>query len=114
MNFKEAYQEDLGNAFFDLDEFASTHTIDGEEYTVVLIDESTVNERDKYGKFADRLNPKETAIQRSSYVIYIRDNELKRKLSINAMINLDGRRYFVQDVTHTEGMYRVAVGGHTV
>lgn len=114
MNFKEAYLEDLGNAFFDLDEFASIHTIDGEECTVVVIDMSCEEARSLYGKSQSVLNPKETAIMRFSYVIYIRDSEVKRKLSINAMINFDGKKYFIQEVTHTEGVYRLVIGGHTV
>ena len=110
MNFKEAYLEDLGNAFFDLDEFASKHFIDGEEHTVVLIDESSKEAR----KMADTLNPKETAIMKFSYVIYIRDEDVKRRLSVNAMINLDGKKYFIQEITHTDGVYRIVIGGHTV
>ena len=114
MNFKEAYLEDLGNAFFDLEEFASIHTIDGKERTVVLIDMSVEEARTLYGRSSSVLNPKETAIMKSSYVIYIRESEVERKLSVNAMINLDGRKYFIQEVTHTEAMYRVVIGGHAV
>ena len=114
MNFKEAYLEDLGNAFFDLDEFASKHFIDGEEQTVVLIDESSKEARDPYRKMAGTLNPKETAIMKFSYVIYIRDEDVKRRLSVNAMINLDGKKYFIQEITHTDGVYRIVIGGHTV
>lgn len=113
MNFKEAYLEDLGNAFFDLEEFASKHMIDGEEYTVVLTDMSGEEARALYGN-SSVLNPKETAIMKTSYVIYIRDTELKRKFSVNSMINLDGRKYFVQSVAHTEGVCRLAIGGHSV
>lgn len=114
MNFKEAYLEDLGNAFFDLEEFASKHMIDGEEYTIVLTDMSGEEARTLYGKNSSVLNPKETAIMKTSYVIYIQDTELKRKFSVNAMINLDGRKYFVQSVAHTEGVCRLAIGGHSV
>lgn len=114
MNFKEAYLEDLGNAFFDLDEFASIHTIDGIECTVVLIDMSAEEAKSLYGRASNVLNPKETAIMKSSYVIYIRESEVKRKLSINAMINFDGRKYFIQEVTHTEGVYRLVIGGYAV
>jgi len=38
MNFKEAYQDDLANLFFDEEELASRHNIDGVEYTIILMD----------------------------------------------------------------------------
>lgn len=114
MNFKEAYREDLDIAFFDLDEFASVHTIDGAECTIVLIDMSSEEARSQNWKSKAGLNPKETAIAQYSYVIYIRDSEIKRKLSPNAMINLDGRKQFIQSVTHTEGVYRIILGEHAV
>lgn len=114
MNFKEAYLEDLGNAFFDLEEFASIHTIDGEECKVVLIDKSAEEARALYGKPSNIINPKETAVSKYSYVIYIQDAEVKRKLSVNAMINFDGKKFFIQEVTHTEGVYRIIIGGHAI
>ena len=35
MNFKDAFKDDLEEAFFDLDEFAEEHTIDGVKMTVI-------------------------------------------------------------------------------
>lgn len=113
-NFKEAYTDDLEAAFFDEDEFASKHTIDGEECTIVLIDITSVDARMSYRSEKTSLISKETAINKISYILYIRDTELKRKITSNALINLDGKKYFVQDVKHTEGMYRLAIGTHAV
>lgn len=113
-NFKEAYQDDLNNAFFDEEEFASKHTIDGEECTIVLIDMSSTDAKTYYGRTKSNLNPKETAINRISHIIYIRDTELKRKVTINAMITLDGKNYFVQGVKYTDGVYWLAIGIHAV
>lgn len=111
-NFKEAYQDDLDNAFFDEEEFAEKHLIDGEECTVVLTDMSSGAA--SYGQRKYALNPKETAINKVSYIIYIRDTELKRKITTGAKIDLDGKKYFVQDVKHSEGMYILAIGIHAV
>lgn len=113
-NFKEAYADDLKAAFFDEEEFASVHTIDGEACTIILTDVTSVDAKTYYGSKKSALNPKETAINRISHILYIRDTELKRKFTSNALINLDGKRYFVQDVKHMEGMYRLAIGIHAV
>ncbi len=115
-SFKEAYQDDLANAFFDEDEFASRHTIDGVECTVILTDCTNSPLSPSRSKYA--LNPKETAIDKVSHIVYIRDTEAERlkrtKFTGNARIDLDGRKYFVQDVKHADGMYRLAIGGHAV
>lgn len=113
-SFKEAYQDDLENAFFDEEEFAGRHTVDGEECMLILTDNtSTVPVLLK-----NALNQKETAVNKISHILYIRDTEaekLKRtKFTVNAMIHLDGKKYFVQDVKHTDGVYRLAVGIHAV
>ncbi len=108
--FKEFYQEDLDNVFFDEEEFAERHTIDGKECVIILTDETRQR---PYLRRTD-LNPKETAVNKTSQVIYIRDKELERKVTSGAMINLDGNKYFVQDVSHKAGVYRLVVGIHKV
>lgn len=113
-NFKEAYADDLESAFFDEEEFASKHTIDGHECTIVLIDVTSADARMTYRSEKTSMISKETAINKTSYILYIRDTELKRKITSNALINLDGKKYFVQDVKHTDGVYRLAIGIHAV
>lgn len=109
MNFREALEDDLENAFFDEDEFASRHVIDGEECTIVMTEITSAE-----AKTRKSLNPKESAINDIRYVLYIREKDMKRKLTVNAMISLDGKKYFVRDVKHHEGMYEVAIGIHAV
>lgn len=113
-SFREAYQDDLENAFFAEDEFAGKHTIDGKECTLILTDNTSTAPV----LLKNALNPKETAVNKISHIIYIRDTEaekLKRtKFTSNAVINLDGKKYFVQNVNHTDGVYRLAIGIHAV
>lgn len=116
-SFKEAYQDDLDNAFFDEEEFAEKHTIDGEECVIILKDMTSVD-ASATGRARSEMNPKETAINKVSYIIYIRDTDLeklkRKKFTCNAVIILDGKNYFVQDVKHTNGMYKLAIGTHEV
>lgn len=113
-NFKEAYADDLENVFFDVEEFASKHTIDGEECTVVLTDVTSVDAKAYNRTMHTTTSSKERAVSRISHILYIRDTELKRKITSNSLINLDGKKYFVQDMTHTEGVYKLAIGIHGV
>lgn len=110
-SFKDAYQEDLDNAFFDEDEFAEKHVLDGEECLVIITDVNAVLPHDR-GKAA--LNPKEAAVNKVSYILLVRDRDLKRKVTSGAMITLDGKKYFVQDVKHQKGVYRLEIGIHAV
>ncbi|MCM1045632.1 MAG: hypothetical protein NC417_08990 [Candidatus Gastranaerophilales bacterium] len=115
-SFKGAYQDDLAHAFFDEEEFAERHTVDGVECTVILTDVTSVIATPVSAKYA--INPKETAINKASYVIDIRDTDVEKlkrtKFTSGAMINLDGKKYFVQDVKHSNGMYRLTIGIHAV
>lgn len=111
MNFKDVYREDLENAFFDEDEFAEKHMIDGKEYTIVLTEVKAEDAREHVKK---SVNPKETAINKVKFVLYIREKDVERKITVNSMINLDGKKYFVLDVIKMRGVYKVSIGIHAV
>lgn len=117
MNFKEAYQDDLDEVFFDEDVFADRHTIDGKECIVVLTEAKSAGARQYYTRARSTFNPKETAINQASYILYVRERDIKdirRKLTTNAMISLDGKQYFILDVGLQAGVYTLVVGIHTV
>lgn len=115
MTFKEAYQEDLADAFFDDEEFASSHIIDGKECTVILIDVKNEGARKYYERSRSTFNPKETAINKVSYILYVREADIERKkITTNAVIELDGKKYFVLNVGLSAGIYTLAIGIHAV
>lgn len=114
MTFKDAYKDDLGNAFFDVEEFAEIHTIDGEEYAAVLIEMKNENAKMSYGSTRSTLNPKETAIGRVKYVIYFREEDARRKFMQNAVVNLDGKKFFIHDIQRQNGVYRMEIGINAV
>lgn len=114
MDFKEAYQEDIDQTFFDMEEFASAHVIDGKECEVVLTNLSKTDAKMTCGLMKATINPKETAINKLSYTLYIRDKDMRKKVTTNAVINLDGKNYFVQSVDHADGIYKLIIGGHAV
>lgn len=114
MTFKDAYRDDLENAFFDAEEFASVHNIDGENYTVVIMTRKSQDAHMSYGLMKATLNPKEAATNKHSFVLYIKDTDVKRKFSVNALISVDGRKLFIYDVKHIEGVFRLVIGEHAM
>lgn len=105
MTFKEAFADDLNTTFFDTDEFASPHTIDGHTYDVVVTRNDTEQAKMSYGLMKSTLNPKEHDIAKYTHKVYIRDTELKRKITPHSTIKFDGQNYFVDDVDHPDGVY---------
>lgn len=113
-NFRDCFQDDIENAFFDLNDFASNHRIDGKECTVILIENTNMPGKMSYGLMKSTLNPKESAIDQISHTLYIRQTDLRKKVSSNSMIELDGKKMFVRSVQNTEGVYKIEIGIHAV
>ncbi len=111
MNFKEAYLEDLEEIFFDADEFASEHVIDGKPLIAVLTDAALESAKTNSER-KSALNPKEDAVNKSSIVLYIQEKDVERKFTANSMINLDGKKLFIYDVKHFDGVYKLTVGSY--
>lgn len=115
MNFRDAYQDDLKTAFFDLDGFASEHTIDDVPMVVVMERTDFANAKLSYGLMKNVLNPKETAINKECIILHINDSDMvRKKYTANARIRLDGEDMFIYDVKRMEGMHRLVVGKHRV
>lgn len=106
MGFKEALQEDLDNVFFDPEEFAGEHTIDGEVVTIIKQDMSFINAKKSGSGSRAGFNTKGLAANNNNVVVFIREEEVKKlkrkRFTANSMINLDGKKYFVSEVK-TEG-----------
>lgn len=106
MGFKESLQEDLDNVFFDPEEYASEHTIDGEAVTIIKQDVSFIDAKKFESSQRATFNPKENAANRNHILVYIREEEVKKlkrkRFTANSMINLDGKKYFISEVK-TEG-----------
>lgn len=108
MTFKEILIDDLDETFFNPDEFAETHNVDGRDIEVVITDVQFANARTGMSKKA--LNPKESAINLSKYLLFIRDKDARGRYTVNAMIKLDGQTMFVQTVKHTMGVWQLGIG----
>ena len=107
MNFKEAYAEDLENAFFDADEFGEEHTIDGKKMVIVKTEAVL---KDAGYVLKGNFNPHEDTQNAADHTIYIRKADAKRHFTANSRINIDGVAMFVKNVRLIAGMIELTVG----
>lgn len=114
MSFKDDMMDDLDTVFFDSEELAEIHNIDGRDLLVVLTDATEADAQMSYGLMKATLNPKEKAISKHSYHLFIRDKDSKRKYTTNAVILVDGQKMFVQKVKRAGGVWQLVVGKDTV
>ena len=108
MNFREAFKEDLDEAFFCSDEFATEHKIDGKPVTVVVA--GIDREDGQSTRRQNTMNPREKYISAEAITVYIREKDARERYSANATINFDGENMFVISATKTEGMYKLVIG----
>ena len=111
MTFKEAYEDDLKEAFFDLEELAEEHTIDGETVTVIV---DAVELSDEEQNRKDRFNPKDMSLNAEKKVIYIRESDVKRKYAVNSTIFFDGKKMFVNGKKELKGVIQLTIGRSAV
>ena len=107
MNFKEAFESDLDEAFFDLDEFAEEIKIDGKK-TVAIKQE--VNLKDAGNVLKGSFNQRENTQDSTDFTLYIKEKDAKRRFTANALINIDGEPMFVRSVKKLRGMIQITVG----
>lgn len=107
MNFKEAFESDLDEAFFDLDEFAEEIKIDGKK-TVAIKQE--VNLKDAGNVLKGSFNQRENTQNSTDFTLYIKEKDAKRRFTANALIDVDGERMFVRSVKKLRGMIQITIG----
>lgn len=114
MTFQEMRKTDLDDVFFNAEELASEHKIDGKTVTVIWKEENFENAKTRYGPSSGNINPKENAINRNTWTLRIRESDVNRKLTVGAMIDVDGKKMFISDVKHINGVYVLVLERHKV
>lgn len=107
MNFKEAFESDLDEAFFDLDEFAEEIKIDGKKMVAI---KQEVNMKDAGNVLKGSFNPRENTQNSTDFTLYIKEKDAKRRFTANALINIDGEPMFVRSVKKLRGMIQITIG----
>ncbi len=95
-------RKDIHNVFFNLDEFADTHVIDGVEMTA-MIDDMEHIEREK------KMKSNMDGIYARQILIYVKAEEFGELPAQNRLLMLDKRRYIVVDATDEGGVYTITL-----
>lgn len=106
MNFKESYEDDLTQAFFDPEEFAEEHMIDGKKILAVVMDaELTSSNERKQNTF----NPKDMSINTDQKNVFIRESDCERKFAANTPVKIDGKNMLVIKTARLHGIVQLTV-----
>ncbi|WP_422447808.1 hypothetical protein [Thermoanaerobacterium sp. DL9XJH110] len=96
MSFKDIIQSDL-NVFFNLDEFAETHTIDGRPLNVI-VDNDRLQQRSK--KEYDGISVGEI-------LFYVKASDFGERPEQGTPMVFDGRQMYVFDCREDDGVYEI-------
>lgn len=99
MSFKEQIQKDLDSVFFNLDEFAELHQIEGTEIAVV-VDNDQLNKLKK-GQIL--------GLVEADMLIMGREMDFPEYLEPGRLLNVDGRELIVANSGKDMGLVEVAL-----
>ncbi|MGB8452735.1 MAG: hypothetical protein WCD89_10410 [Anaerocolumna sp.] len=102
MTFKEALNDDL-DVFFNLEEFAELHHIDGSELSII-IDEDGLEEI-KNLRDADY-----DGIYKAVLLFYVKKNDIGGKPAINALMEMDDKTYRVIGASGNDDVIKIILG----
>lgn len=102
MNFKEALVEDTA-VFFNLDEFAETHNIDGTDMPIII-------DSDKLEELkSSRVNDFE-GVYKAQLLFYVKKSDFGGKPAIDSILNMDDKTYRVVASSENGDMLTILLG----
>lgn len=103
MGFKEDLAEDIDKVFFDEDFFGSRHIFEGEEI-VAIIDSEELEDMEK--RLYKDVNYKDE-IHKKPVLIFVREADMKRKLTVNSIVEFDRDMYKVAFISKKPGIWKM-------
>lgn len=100
LSFKEQVKEDL-NMFFNLDEFAEKHYINGFLQTIVIDNEL----------LKKRIQKEYDGILQADLLYFIKSSDISKKVKVGDSQKFDNGLYTVIDVKYDAGMYEIILQG---
>ena len=106
MGFREQLEEDMA-VFFNPEEFAERHLINGAEVALVI-------DNDRLAELYIRKDTQSESLFTDSVLIYVRQSALDFEPVPDQCLDFDGKTYIVTDVKLAGGVYAVVMGvkGH--
>lgn len=105
MSFKEQLERDFDNIFFNLNEFAELHDIDGKKIPIVVDNETLL--RMNLGKTADS-----DGIFQDNKMFFVQKKNLDYEPVIDQIMEFDGESYQVENVLEDLGGYTIILKGN--
>ncbi|KJF27911.1 hypothetical protein [Clostridium aceticum] len=103
-NFKDFLSSDLDNVFFNEDEFAETHTVDGKEMKVI-VDNDALTER----KLSSRTSKPSDGVYVGDILFHVMAKVYEGRPAIGKILKFDGKLYRISDFQEEEGMYTITI-----
>lgn len=105
MSFKEQLERDFDNIFFNLNEFAELHDIDGKKIPIVVDNETLLQMN--LGKTADS-----DGIFQDNKMFFVQKKNLNYEPVIDQIMEFDGESYQVENVLEDLGGYTIILKGN--
>jgi len=105
MGFKEQLQEDMNTVFFNPEEFAEQHLINGDNVNIVV-------DNDTLAEFFTRKQVHVEQIFTDSIMFYVRKCDLGFEPVPGQYINYDGCGYLITDVKTDDDSYTIVLGAN--
>lgn len=102
--FKDFLVEDL-DVFFNLDELASEHELDGEKVTLVLINNRSDNNMTGFSR--EQLYAAQEVFKQYK-TIYVKSIDYHVP-KIDTIVRLDGNEYYVEEASEGNGIIRIVM-----
>ncbi len=107
MNFKEAIEKDLSSVFFNANEFAEEHELEGETLGLV-VEDTSLEELKGYGK--DQLSASQEVFSHFK-TIFVRSSDFYVP-KVGSFLNLDGNEYYVEESAEDMGIIRIVISAN--
>jgi hypothetical protein len=105
MGFKEQLLEDLDNVFFNTEEFAESHTINGTDINIVV-------DNDTLADLYISKNANTDELFTDKILFYVRKKDLSFEPVPGQYIDFDGSGYLITDVKTDDASYTIVLGAN--
>lgn len=104
MNLKSQMAADLA-AFFNLDEFAETHNINGQDITCII--DNHISKQ-----WTNRMRDDYDGLLMRQIVLFVKESDLGYVPDYDQRMTIDGKWYTVMECTHDSGVLEITLGAN--
>lgn len=110
MDLREIMRDDLDDVFFDMEEFAERHTVNGKEMSVIF-DENELLERKKEGRAGSHFDGAYLA----TAMLYVKAEEYGPRPKVGSVLVIDEKKvYRVAEAVDECGVYSIALEANKI